>query len=192
MINSSLFKKTLISFFILLNILAVLVGSSPPELKKLIKQKLCLTQDVGSRVSFLSRFLSRYGQLAGLSSSWRMFSNLSRENTQIQIKGCYKNGEIVVLLLKQDKENFIDRFFFSFREPKLWHSISYDKRNQERYARFLCRKFSVHSNSSIEKIIFELNRQKILQIKEAVKTGHYLAPTVNKIVNIYNCPVKEI
>ena len=181
MINSPSFKKLLVSIFILLNISTIIFANFPERLKRFTQLKISS--------SFPSFLLNKYGQFTGLCARWGMFANLDREKWWLLIKGKYKNQkEIILPLPRQSTRRFIDRFFFDFREAMLCVRLGNDKKKQERYASFLCRRFFAHNGSSIESIVFESRSQKILTISEANKLGYHYDPGIKReSLGVYKC-----
>ena len=186
-------KTFFVSLFIIFNLLTLLYYGTPQRFKKLInrtyKTIFNIPKDSNKRFPPFIIF-ERYAQITGLNNRWGMFASLERENWWLIIKARYKNNKTVILPLpKQSKRTFSQKYVFDFKEAQFRTRIYNNKTKQERFAEFLCRKFSKHNDSLIESIIFDRYEQKVFELKEANKLGDFLEPNIKHIgQNIFKCP----
>ena len=192
----SFFKKILISFFVVLNIVTVLYANRPAFVEsvpdKLLNEHLSQTATYNIRYIqwCIKQKLQMYGYLAGLGNHWIMFGYQNHFNWWYRIKAEYADGEKIILPLpRQSKRNFFQWLLFDLKETKLLHNIYPDASAREAYAKYLCRQYPVHNNSQVESIAWELYWQYIYEPKQALLQGTHLDPKINaSILNVFECP----
>ena len=185
-------KKTLISLFALVNIFVILFINSPNFLIKAANETLnsYKAPDLAYKVRYFVWLVREYGRLTGLNVRWLMFGNQSKYNWRYKITANYNDSTVILLPLpNQIKRNFVEKIFLDFKEEKFGSNIYTDPVGREAYARFLCRQYPKHNNSSVESITYELSWQKILDPKEARLQNTHQDPNVSKMVlNVFKCP----
>lgn len=187
-------KKILISLFAVLNISAVLYSNRPGFTAAIHDKVLSNLSPVASyNIRYVEWYLSNnllwYAYLIGLGNKWVMFGYQNHFNWWYQIKAKYADSKVVLLPLpRQSKRTFLQWLLFDFKEAKILHNIYPNPKVRESYAKYLCRKFSLHDNSPIESIIWEVYWQYILDPKSARERGTYLDPNVSSnVMHVFNC-----
>lgn len=174
-------KKTIITFFIALNVFTVIFVNRPAVIDKAIG-------------SSLSKFINNYSSIVGLSTKWLMFAFLYRENWFYVIKGRYADShEVILPIPMQSKRSFLERALFDFKEVKFNFNFHIKPYIREHYASYLCRQFKRHNNSSIQYVVFEVNKQKTYSPDEARLHGKCFDEKIStEIVNVFKCNERGI
>lgn len=174
-------KTLIISVFIILNLFTVAYYHFPQRIRR-----------VTDKIFPSLKLIREYASAISVTAHWGMFTSLEKEKWWILIKGKYENSqeEVILPIPLQGKRDFLEKYFFDFREVKFFVNLFKEKYRQERYARYLCRRFPENKGSKIIKIIYEQYIQKKYNPKEAWERGYYLEPSYNKtVLNTYYCGV---
>ena len=192
-------KKLLISFFAVLNISAVLYSNRPGFVTS-VQDKLlnsCFSQLAAYNIRYVEWFISDklawYAYLVGIGNRWIMFGFQNHFNWWYQIKAKYADSETVLLPLpRQSKRTFWQWLLFDLKEAKILHNMYPSEGARQSYSYYLCRRFSLYNNSSIDSILWELHWQNILEPKYARERGTYLDPKeYSQVLNEFKCPKSE-
>lgn len=186
------FKKIVISLFILVNLSAFIYFNYPGKVTKLTNKilNLILKEETARNIKKPVKKIRTVLRLLGLSHKWSMFNSLNRNNYWYLIKAKYKNSKEVILPLSLQTNNptILEKYFFSFREPKFLINLSRDIQRRKSYVHFLCNKYKTYTGTPIEKIIFEYYSQNIINPHDLKNSSIYLETSVTKeIINIFNC-----
>lgn len=192
MLTLEKFKKMLISLFILINLASFFWFNYPGKVTRLVNKILdhTLTEKTANKTKRTLEGVKRILRLLGLSHKWSMFNSVNRNNYWYLIKAKYKNLKEIVLPLPLQTPNvtILEKYFFSFREPKFLINLHKDTLRRRSYAHFLCKKFQLDNKSPIDAISFEYYSQNIVDPKNLMDSSTYLEPLVTKeVLDTFNC-----
>lgn len=185
-------KRFLISCFAVLNIFTVLFMNRPESFS--VSVNAWLEKKVSTGMTYRFRYaawlLAHYAHVVGLDNRWQMFSWMPRFNWQYLIQARYDNGQRLVLpLFQQSQRSFGEKWFYDFKEAKFHLNIYLDPGGRESYARYLCRQYPRHEDSTIRSILWEVHYQNILEPSEVRRGTDYLEPLVTStVLNEFACP----
>jgi len=177
-----LWKRCLISTFILLNLATVLFVNLPLHWKDNFLGWAATTrspEDV-HRLEMASWRLQRYAYFAGLDNRWQMFGYQSRFNWWYVIRGVYSDGRheklVLLPLPNQSGRTICDSFLFDLKEIKFELNIYLNPTAREAYSRYIARQFPERDGMPIRSVRWELGCQMILPPDEAVQRQELLYP----------------
>lgn len=184
--------KSFISLFIIFNIFTILFMNCPVFVQKAFEQTLKSygSPNIEYKLNLIGWKITKYAHFVGLDNRWQMFGRQTRFNWWYVIKAKYANSKEVILPLPgQSPSSFLRKEFIDFKEAKFYLNIYSRAFQREIYARYLCRKFPTHENSTIKSIIYELNWQNILPPEQARLQGMVLHPGLySQVLNEFKCP----
>ncbi len=192
MLDFSKLVKVLISLFILTNLSAFIYFNYPGKVTRLANKilNLPLKEEIVKNVKKPLKKIRTFLRFIGLSNRWNMFCNVNKSNYWFLIRARYKNSKEIVLPLPLQTTNttILDRYFFSFREPKFLISLFKESLREKSYAHFLCRTYKTNEGVPIEKVIFEYYERNIINSKNLKKSSTYLETLITKeILDTFSC-----
>jgi hypothetical protein len=170
-----LWKRCLVSCFIVLNFTTVAYVNQPEVTKTATKewsrQHLTRYQDYSVRKSIW--YLSYYGHLLGLDNRWQMFGRQSRFNWWFIVRGEYGQGDAAQLKLlpipQQTTRSLLQRLVFDLKENKILLNLYSRPFGRECYSRYLARQTPEYAGVPIRAVQWELAHQKIRSPEEAIQ-----------------------
>lgn len=186
------FKKIIISIFVSFTLFTILFINCPLFVLKAANETLDKYNApvFAHKVRFIAWLIRRYAHLVGIDNRWQMFSTLHRFNWWYVVSAKYKDsGSITLPIPMQSKRTFLEKEFIDFKEAKFYLNIYNNALGREAYAHYLCRQYPKLDGSPIESIIYELNYQNILPLKEARKQKRTQEHKINNMfLNEFKCP----
>ena len=187
-------KFTFISLFIILSIWIMVSANIGLDLPQIFPTKYSPDDpdQIISRINWNIRYadwmIDHIGFGMGLKNYWRMFAPVDRFNWYMKFIAIHENGDEKLLpLASQMDRNVWERNFVDFREAKFHLNIYSNKRGQEFYARYLCRKHS-DSRNPITSIRIDLDSKNILSPEKAKELGTTLDPVMQtKVWGNFSC-----
>jgi hypothetical protein len=189
---SGLLSKSLISLFVVMNILAILRSNRPSWAGHAVEStaESAFGPLAVYRLRYTGWLIDRYAHLSGLNNRWEMFSHQSRFNWWYGIQGVTPDGTVVELNLPLVGERtFAERNFFDFREAKYHLNLYPNPDLRHRYGRYLCRALArvrVPDHGRVQQIRFLLHHQNLLSPEEARARGTHIEP------NVYSRSLDEV
>ena len=178
-IRRPLLAKTLVSVFVIINLLAVAYANRPVVLANRFDARVdsSLSAWTAYRLRYLVWLLARYGHFAGLDNRWQMFGYQSRFNWWMQFEAVTADGQRVLLPLpNQSQRSFSQHHLFDFREAKYHLNLYGSPDLRERYARYLCRAFPTLGNSQTSAVRITLFHQMLVEPEVARRRRNHLEP----------------
>jgi hypothetical protein len=177
----SLFKKLLLSAFIVLNLGTVLFMNRPRWLSESTDR---LIRDLPSpAASFLiiaSVLNQMYAHLTGLDSVWSMYTDVPRGDTWHRITAEYADGTTVLVPEPLQSERTLwQRHIVDFKEVILQSSQYRSPAAREEYADYLRRQYPTHNGSPVRAIIWKIHWQNYLPPDDPRACGSHLVPEVH-------------
>ena len=118
--------------------------------------------------------IHRLGWLAGLNTTWRMFSPVDRFNWQMKFVAVFQDGtEALLPLPHQIDRTFWERNVINFRDGKSHVNLYKQQEQRQLYANYICHLYQNRDNP-ITIIRIDLHWQKILSPEQARAQGIYL------------------
>jgi len=178
----ALWKQSVLSVFVVLNLFTVLYMNAPPALRRAAAETVDahLAPADAHKAHYGAYMLRWYAYLVGADAQWQMFGWQPRFHWWYVIKGRYENGDEVVLPLPmQARRSAAQRFFWDFRDTKIYLNLYRRADWRQAFAYYLCRRFPEHpeqNGSRIRSVVYELHWRNVLPPEEARETGTHLAP----------------
>jgi hypothetical protein len=177
----SLFKKLLLSAFIVLNLGTVLFMNRP---KGLIESADRPPRDqpnpTASLLVIASALDQMYAHVTGLDNVWSLYAMVARGDTWHRITAEYADGTAVLLPLPlQSERTFWQRHVVDFKEVILQSSHFLNPAAREEYTDYLRRQYPTHNGAPIRAIIWEIRWQYFLPPDDPRAQGSHLAPEVH-------------
>lgn len=170
-----LIKRTLLSMFIVLNLVTVCVMNLPSSLCTSIDETLgqnC-SEETLYRLRLSSWRLQQYAYFSGLDNKWQMFGRQSRFNWWYDIRAVYSDGvetkQVLLPIPNQSARTLSEQMLFDLKERKFELNIYLNETARECYSRYLARQFPEHENLPIQSVRWHLGFQYILPPDEAVE-----------------------
>jgi hypothetical protein len=177
----SLFKKLLLSAFIVLNLGTVLFMNRP---RWLIESTDRLMRDLpGPALSLLiiAGVLDQmYAHVTGLDNVWSLYADVPRSDTWHWITAEYADGTTVLLPLPlQSERTFWQRHVVDFKEVILQSSQYLSPAAREEYADYLRRQHPTHDGAPVRAIIWKIHWQYYLPPDASRARSSHLVPEVH-------------
>lgn len=174
-----MYRKSLISAFVLLNLATVLFMNRPAWLVSAGDR--VLREDCPPAAADLLRTAAvadgAYARLMGLDNVWRLYSPVPRWASRHVLKAEYADSATVLLPLPQQSERTIwQRYFLDSKEQQFIRSTAASPQARQAYAISLGREYPEHNGSPIRSIVWEQHTQRILAPHEAARRGLGLEP----------------
>jgi hypothetical protein len=177
---SERFRKTVVSAFVSVSLLAVLFVNRPPGWIGREEEELDALSPGVSYTARVARWaIEEYAFFAGLNNRWQMFGRQSRFNWWYVVHATYGDGPPVLLPLPgQTRRSVWQAALFDFKETKLNLNLYGDPSARGSYARYLARQYPERNGQPITSVTFELRWQHLLSREEASMRGAHLDPAV--------------
>ncbi len=153
-INKEIVQKTLISFFILTNSIAILSSNWPTWLHRKISRDIpekitpILQKVMGNKGYY---YLRMYAYQSGLDNVWQMFSYMYRDDWKLVLYGRNAQGEKINLPLPlQSERTWFEHNMADIKEAKFLLNIFGQKDMQQSYMSYLCKQFESLNLKKIE------------------------------------------
>ncbi len=172
--HCGLWKRMLVSCFVVLNLLTVAWINLPEPLVELTSKWVDQhwTQTHAYRMRYTAWRWQQYAHYAGLDNRWQMFGRQSRFNWWYDIRAVYSDGmhesSVLLPLPNQSARNLSERMLFDLKERKFELNIYRSPIARESYSRYLARQYPTHDGLPISRILWHLGSQGILSPDEAV------------------------
>ncbi|HEY1784721.1 MAG TPA: hypothetical protein VGG30_04200 [Pirellulales bacterium] len=178
----ALWKRCLISMFILTNLATVLFVNLPSDWKEGFLDWAATTRSAEDvyRLQLASWRLERYAYFSGLDNRWQMFGHQSRFNWWYVIRGVYGDGTeqrlVLLPLPNQSGRTIWDALLFDLKETKFELNIYLNPTAREAYSRYIARQFPERDGMRIKSVRWELGCQMIVPPDEAIQRQELLYP----------------
>jgi hypothetical protein len=180
-----MFKKLLLSAFIVLNLGTVLWMNRPKWLVAAWDRALAASPSPAAAevLSLGDRFDKNYAHVTGLDPTWQMFGALSRFDWWYIIKARYADGHTVLLPLPlQSDRTPWERTMADFKEVKFHLNMYNDRPTRQAYAIYLARLYGEHNGVPLKDIVWELHYQNLRPMEETRRLGSHLEPASHYLV----------
>ena len=186
--------KTLVSCFVILNVLAILRSNRPVWAGRVVEA--AVDDAFGPHALYRTRYagwmLDRYAHLSGLNNRWVMFSHQSRFNWWYGVQAIGPDNVAADLNLPLIGERSMSQqILFDFREAKYHLNLYSSLDLRTRYARYLCRQLPVTTGTyglQVQAIRFLLHHQELLYPAQARERGTHLEPDIyTRTLNEVTC-----
>jgi hypothetical protein len=173
-----MFKKLLISAFVILNLGTVLWINRPKALVRQWDRALAACPSPAAAALRQADYLDQYyAHVSGLDPSWQMFGALSRFDWWYVIKARYADGHEVLLPLPlQSDRTWWERNMADFKEVKFHLNMYNDRPTREAYAIYLARLYPEDNGVPLKEIVWELHFQNLRPMEETRRLGSHLEP----------------
>jgi hypothetical protein len=180
-----MFKKLLLSAFVVLNLGTVLWMNRPGSLVRAWDRALAASPSPAAagllrQADYVDR---NYAHVAGLDPTWQMFGGLSRFDWWFVIKARYAGGKEVVLPLPlQSDRTPWERTMADFKEVKYHLNMYGDRPTRKAYSIYLARLYPEHDGAPVRQIVWELHYQNFRPMDETRRLGSHLEPASHYVV----------
>jgi hypothetical protein len=180
-----MFKKLLISAFVILNLGTVLWTNRPKAVDRTWNRALetCPSPAVAGALRRAEALDETYADVAGEDAVWQMFCGLSRWDRWLVVKARYAGGREVVLPLPlQSDRTFWQQNVADFKEVKYHLGLFDDHVLRQGYSVYLARHYPAHDGAPLREIVWEAHYQDIRPMDQTRRLGSHLQPASYQFV----------